>query len=96
MKLLLCYLKQRWRLYVVAALFVLIFIVSFGLYHLPILAVLYPMLLCLVLGIVATALDFWKVRRNHKMLDNIKSITDVVECEFPVPEGVEDLRLCRR
>ena len=48
MKLFLKYLKQRLPIYAIFLLFGIIFAVSFSLYHLPILAVMYPYVLCIV------------------------------------------------
>ena len=62
------YLKARRRVLLAWGLFVLCFLISFLLYHLPVGAVLYPAGLCLLLGGLLTALDFRRVCRDHRRL----------------------------
>lgn len=90
MKLLLQYLKQRWRVYVAGTVFCIIFAVSFLLYHLPIEAVIYPALLCAVVGLVMMVFDFLRMKRKHEELCRIKSITDTITGIFPQIDGIED------
>ena len=90
MKLFLRYLRQRRRLFIVGAIFCFIFAVSFILYHLPIGAVIYPTLLCAVLGILIMVFDFLRVRREHEALQTIRSITDTIAGAFPKIDGIKD------
>ena len=55
MKLLFAYLRQHRRGLGFGLLAVLVFAVSFALYHLPLAAVGYPLCLCLALGLAALA-----------------------------------------
>lgn len=89
MKLFLKYLKQRLPIYATFLLFGIIFAVSFSLYHLPITAVMYPYLLCVVVGIILTIVDFGKVLKRHKTLTAIKSITDAIETDLPERKDIE-------
>ena len=52
MKLWMKYVKQRRRGILAGGLFVVIFVISFVLYRLPVKAVCYPAILCLFLGIL--------------------------------------------
>jgi len=90
MKLFLQYLKQHRRIFIISAVFCVIFAVSFLLYHLPIGAVIYPVLLCMALGLLIVVFDFLRVKRKHETLQTIHSITDTIESSFPKADGIED------
>lgn len=90
MELFLQYLKQCRRIFIVIAVFCVIFAVSFLLYHLPIGAVIYPTLLCAVLGGVIILFDFLRVKREHETLQTIRSITDTIAWAFPKIDGIKD------
>lgn len=84
------YLKQRRRISAVFAAFCVIFAVSFWLYHLPMDAVMYPVLLCSVIGIIICIFDYSRVKRKHKVLKQIKSITDAVPELLPKADDIQD------
>ena len=90
MKLFLQYLRQRRRIWIVGAVFCVIFAVSFLLYHLPIGAVIYPTLLCAALGIMIMVFDFLRVKREHEALNSIRSMTDVIAESLPKIDGTKD------
>ena len=90
MKLFLQYLKQRRRLWIVGAVFCVIFAVSFLLYHLPIGAVIYPTLLCAALGILIMVFDFLRVKREHEALSSIRSMADIIAGTLPKMDGIKD------
>ena len=90
MKLLLQYLKQRRRIFILGVVFCVIFAVSFLLYHLPIGAVIYPTLLCATLGILIMVFDFLRVKREHEALNSIRSMTDVIAESLPKIDGIKD------
>ena len=90
MKLFFQYLKQRWRGFVAAVIFCLIFIITFMLYRLPVAAVLYPTGLCVVLGIILILVDFRRVKRKHELLCGIQTITDAITSVMPHIDGMED------
>ena len=84
------YLKQRWRGLAVAAVFCVIFTVTFMLYRLPVEAVLYPTGLCAILGIHFILIDFQRVKRKHELLEGIQTITDAITGVMPQMDGIED------
>lgn len=90
MKLFAQYIKQRWRVIAVGIGFCLIFVISFSLYHLPIAAVIYPTILCFLLGLILMLLDFRRIRRKHQILKSIRSLTDTITGTFPHIESIED------
>ena len=90
MKLFWQYLRQRRRVFIVGVVFCIIFAVSFLLYHLPIGAVIYPALLCVVLGIMIMVFDFLRVKREHEALTSIRGMTDVIAESLPKIDGIKD------
>ena len=83
MKQLATYIKQKWCVLAVFLLFFLIFWLSFTLYHLPVEAVVYPMLLCLVLGCGFLIGGYLRARKRHALLCRIRTMADAGEAEFP-------------
>lgn len=79
------YLKERRFAAVLFCVFVGIFAVVFALYGLPMAALLYPALLCLLLGMLLTAARFCSYCKRHKRRqETLKSI----ELDFArLPEG---------
>lgn len=90
MKLFVRYLRQNLRLYAALAAFCLIFAVSFALYHLPLKAVAYPTLLCVLLAIVLSLLDFRRKKRRHEELMAVRGITEAAQAALPCAESIED------
>lgn len=90
MNLFLLYVKQRWRGIAAGFLFCLIFGVVFALYHLPVRAVVYPALLCTVLGMLMFAGDFRRIKRKHELLTSIHDLADIMTGTFPMVDGIED------
>ena len=72
MKLFIDYVYQRRRGLLCLLLFILIFSVSFGLYHLPLAAVLYPTVLCILLGCCVVLADFLRIRKRHQFLERVR------------------------
>lgn len=90
MKLFFQYIRQRRRSFTVGFLFLMIFSVSFWLYHLPFAAIWYPAMLCGLVGIIFLIADFNRAKRKHKNLEQIRSLTDVTINAFPPVDSVED------
>ena len=90
MKLFFEYIKQRRRGIIVFALFSLVFFISFALYHLPVNAVLYPVLICGLLLVIFVFFDFRRIRKKHDTLKSIRGIIDITNREFPPVDGIED------
>lgn len=90
MKLVVQYIKQRRRGILAGLLFSMIFLVTFSLYHIPVKAVIYPTALCILLGIGMIGFDLLRVKRKHKTLQTISSMTDIIADNFPKIDGIED------
>lgn len=90
MKLFAKYLRQHCHLFSICFLFFAIFATSFLLYHLPVDAVLYPALLCVVVSIVIIAFDFTHEKQEHEALQQIKAMTDVITETFPKTDGIKE------
>ena len=93
MKLFLRYLAGKARTICIFALFALLFAVTFRLYGLPLQAVWYPSALCLLLGMLALAVDFGRVRRQHRMLSQLLSRLPVLPEVFPAAQSIPEADL---
>lgn len=80
------YFRRYRKLMLVFLLFCAIFFIVFLLYHLPVGAVMYPMLLCLLLGGAVLAADFKKAYQRHQRL---------LELSFCGAELIENFPECR-
>ena len=86
----LSYLKQRFKLIGLFALFAAIYMLVFTLYGLPMDATLYPLGLCLSIGLIVLVWDYRQVSRQHKMLSAIQSMTDAVTIALPAADRIAD------
>lgn len=82
------YIRQKRKGIAVFFLFCGVFALSFLLYHLPLGAVLYPMLLCALLGAVFLAVDFAGIRKKHLQLSEIKKLQAAMISSLPKSESV--------
>ena len=71
------YLREKRRIIITFLVFAAVFAVNFYLYHLPILAVLYPTALCLFFGVIIAAFTCVSDYKKHKMLIELKDRSDV-------------------
>lgn len=90
MKLFIAYIRQRRKGVLSFVMFCAIFFVAFALYRLPMKAVLYPTLLCLLLSCIFIAVDFSHAKIKHKRLSEIKELTSAMISSMPNVESVED------
>lgn len=90
MKLFWSYLVGHRRLIAVLGLFCGVFAASFALYRLPMKAVIYPMLLCLLLGAIFLVIDFFRVRRRHTQLVRLQSLSSALISQLPSAQSVEE------
>lgn len=84
------YVKQRTRVIAVSLLFVCVFAAFFMMYHIPVLAAVYPALICLCVGLIMLIVDFLRIRKKHILLSRIRDMADVIAGTFPVVSGIED------
>lgn len=80
------YLKNKRVYFFIFFVFALIFLVSFILYRLPVKAVIYPVLLCVLSGAVITAVDFRKALKKHRRLSDMKKLSHELINYFPACE----------
>ena len=85
MKLFLRYLQSKLGAILLFLAFGAVLAFSFVLYRLPAEAVLYPAALCVLLGIGVLLLDFFRVRRRHGVLRDLKEI----DAELPEVRDIE-------
>lgn len=88
MKLWIKYMKQRRMVILAWLVFVCVFTVSFALYQLPMMAVGYPALLCLFLGILFLFLDFHRVKQKHELAMRMEQFSDLITESLPAADGV--------
>lgn len=67
-----------------------IFLITFLLYHLPLEAVLYPIGLCVLAGLLFFLWDFENTKRRHQKLTEIHSYVETVGEMFPSAQRIED------
>jgi hypothetical protein len=65
-RLLILYLKERKHSMIMSLVFILIFAVIFLLYRIPVEIVLYPAIICLVIWIIYTNINFYKYCKGHE------------------------------
>lgn len=95
---LLRYLKQHKNSIFIFLLFCTIFGCVFVLYHLPIEAVLYPALLCALLGLFFLGVDCKRSYERHQLLVKLQNFGAELLCELPAArtiEGVDYQQLVR-
>ena len=85
MKLLIQYLRSKAVPILLFVLFAGILAFSFSLYHLPVRAVLYPAVLCALLGLAALAAGFLRTLRMHRMISGLKKM----DTELPEVRNIE-------
>lgn len=90
MELLLRYLKQRQKIILIQVLFWGIFLITFILYHLPVEAVLYPVLLCSCMGVFFILLDYRAFKEKHSRLLDMQKLSSEVMEGFPNAETIEE------
>lgn len=91
MKFTIVYLKNRAKEISVFLIFSLIFAVIFFLYELPLKAVLYPVLICALAGIVLLVLDCKKASAKHERLTGIQTLSSALMEHFPQPQTQDDI-----
>ncbi len=89
MKLFCQYIKQRGKGIMAFFLFCIIFAVTFALYHFPLSSVLYPAILCAVIGLLFMICDFAKVYKNHKTLLIIQKLSAALISDLPETNSIE-------
>lgn len=88
MKLFGTYLKYRIRTVVYFVLVCAVFTVSFMLYGLPVLAVIYPSALCAAVGVIFAVMDFLRIKRIHESLCRAQQLTADVLNGLPDAEDL--------
>lgn len=85
------YLKQHRRGIGVFFLFSFIFLAVFLLYHLPLGAVAYPVVVCLFIGILFLGFDFYRAVQKHRKLQVLQGIPSSLMEAFPEVRTIEDM-----
>ena len=88
MKLFLRYLSSHKKSIAFFLLTGILFSVSFALYHLPVMAALYPFLLCLTVGLVLLVIDFTGFKKKHDLLSYLEQHTASLIQALPQADGI--------
>lgn len=84
------YVRYHIKTLIMLALFFIIFVVTFLLYHLPIGAVIYPSMLCFIIALVIFTFGFSRAKAKHNCLTEIKQLTAAMIAEMPNIKTVDD------
>ena len=84
------YLHYRRRALLAAAVCVVIFAASFALYRLPLRAVAYPAVLCLLAGLGFAVWDYRRTLKRHRALSGLGDLTAELLRELPPPESLAE------
>lgn len=84
------YLKSKGKMLFFVFLSLGIFLLSFALYHLPLMAVLYPVLLVGGIGILVLCMDYLKVKKRHLELEKLTSTESVEITTLPEAQTVNE------
>lgn len=90
MALFLAYVRQHRKGILAFLLLCAVFSFSFFLYRFPLRAVLYPALICAVLGLVFLGVDFAQRKRRHRQLSEIKNLPAAMISSLPPAESIEE------
>lgn len=82
--------RQRKGEFLVFFLFSLIFLCSFALYHLPLAAVLYPVLICSLIGVLLVIADLWHTFRRHRRFFMLLKLPAALMEDFPEAQSVTE------
>lgn len=89
------YLWRRKKTIAVFCLFVLIFLVVFALYRLPLAAVGYPALLCLSIGLLGLIVDYIRTKRKLRFFARVRDVAEADIEKLP-EDGSETAEQYRR
>ncbi len=90
MKIFGAYIKQKSKILLIILLFCIIFAIVFYLYKLPVEAVIYPSLLCVLFGAILMVLDFAKIKRRYKILEKLGNMPSAMIDELPSVSNIND------
>lgn len=90
MSLFLRYIKQKKKTLIFVTVCILVFLLCFSLYHLPMEAVLYPFGLCFLMGIFYLCYDFGQVRKKYEKLELMIQSEDMLAEYLPKVTGLEE------
>lgn len=90
MKIFGAYIKQKSKILLIILFFCIIFAIVFYLYKLPVEAVIYPSLLCILFGTILIVLDFAKIKRRYKILEKLGNMPSAMIDELPSVSNIND------
>lgn len=88
MKLFFRYVKTKTFLLFACFICVTIFLISFAMYHLPIMAVVYPTIVCILFGTVFIIVDFLRKKEVYDTLSHLSGLTAEMIDTLPEPHTI--------
>lgn len=89
-KLIMQYIYEKRRYLVMQAVFIAVFLAAFLLYHLPAAVILYPAVLCLILGIFFIIPDFIGFAGKHRRLTEMEELPGEMMTDFPEAKTISE------
>lgn len=90
MRIVTAYFRQRYRAFLTGTACIIIFAYTFVMYHLPLGAVIYPSLLCLLLVGAVVAKDCVRLYRKHEEFVRLRTLPDSLCDQLSVYGSMED------
>ena len=90
MKFFLKYISQYKTFFIVFFAGTIFFSVTFYLYHIPVMAVIYPAVVCVVFSLLVLAVRFNSEKKRHKYLQDLKN------CVPELPQNLFERTICER
>ncbi len=82
------YIKKHIKTIILISIFIFSFVIIFSLYNLPVEAVWYSSLLCIVFGIIFLLADFVEYYKRHKLLTELQNQITLSIDELPSPKDL--------
>ncbi len=80
------YLYSKKKIILLFLIFIVIFLTIFFLCNIPFMALVYPIILCIIVGIVFMIFDYKKENEKYKTLENIKTLSFSMIENLPIPK----------
>lgn len=84
------YLKQRRKVLSAFLLFCMVFLYALLMYQLPLEAALYPVIVCMFLGLIFLGFDMQKVRYRYQRLQELQGLPAELQGNFPQAASLEE------
>lgn len=84
------YIKEKQSAFIIFFLFSAIFLCVYSLYHLPMGAIIYPALICIVLGCIFLFFDYKKAYQKHCLLMEMQKLSSELMEHLPKADTISE------